>query len=244
MKFASSIQRKSKSIANRSSAEGRKGVSVKQDETVIQTLEKLGGIATLGRLYQEILKKRDWKTKTPQASIRRIVQNSQDIYKIKPGLWALKSRQKELEDRGIIVETEKNKDSRIVQEFTHSYYQGLLVTIGNLRNLKTFVPNQDKSKMFLDEKLGDLRTLQEQPLYSYEKFTKRSSTIDVIWFNDREMPGYFFEVEHSTDFQNSLNKFSDLQDFFVKCILSRTKSDTRSMTGNCIALSMTIFGKE
>lgn len=189
---------------------------MRQDETVIQTLEKLGGIATLGRLYQEILKKCDWKTKTPQASIRRIVQNNKDIYKIKPGLWALRSRQKELKDRGIIVETEKNKDSRIVQEFTHSYYQGLLVTIGNLRKLKTFVPNQDKAKMFLDEKLGDLRTLQNQPLYSYEKFTKRSSTIDVIWFNDREMPEYFFEVEHSTDFQNSLNKFSDLQDFFVK----------------------------
>ena len=69
--------------------------------------------------------------------------------------------------------------------------------------------------MFLNEKLGDLRTLQEQPLYSYEKFTQRSSTIDVIWFNEREMPEDFFEVEHSTDIQNSLAKFSDLQDFYT-----------------------------
>lgn len=69
--------------------------------------------------------------------------------------------------------------------------------------------------MFLNERLGDLRTLQEQPVYSYEKFTQRSSTIDVIWFNEREMPEDFFEVEHSTDIQNSLTKFSDLQDFYT-----------------------------
>lgn len=174
---------------------------MKQYEAVIQTLEKLGGAATLGQLNQEVFKIKDceWKSKTPFASIRRIVQENPNIYKIKPGLWALKSYQKELEQKGIVVETEKNKDSKIVQEFTHSYYQGLLVTIGNLRNKKTFVPNQDKSKMFLNEKLGDLRTLQEQPAYSYEKFTQRSSTIDVIWFNEREMPEDFFEVEHSTD---------------------------------------------
>ena len=100
---------------------------MKQYDAVIQTLERLGGVATLGQLNQEVFKIKDceWKTKTPFASIRRIVQENPDIYKIKPGLWALKSHQKELEERGIIVETEENKNSKIVQEFTHSYYQGL-----------------------------------------------------------------------------------------------------------------------
>ena len=45
---------------------------------------------------------------------------------------------------------------------------------------------------------------------------KRSSTIDTIWFNERNMPHSFFEVEHSTDIQNSLLKFNDLQDFYVR----------------------------
>lgn len=38
-----------------------------QNEAVILTLEKLGGIATLGQLYQETMKIKDcvWKTKTP-----------------------------------------------------------------------------------------------------------------------------------------------------------------------------------
>lgn len=194
---------------------------MKQYEAVIQTLEKLGGVATLGQLNQEVFKIKncEWKSKTPFASIRRIVQENNEIYKIKPGLWALKSHQKELEAKGIIAETEKNKNSKTVQEFTHSYYQGLLLTIGNMRNQQTFVPNQDKNKMFLNEKLGDLRTLQEFPKYSYQKFIDESITIDVSWFNERNMPSSFFEVEHSTDISNSLRKFFDLQDFYVKMFI-------------------------
>ena len=49
---------------------------MKQYEAVEQTLERLGGVATLGQLNQEVLKIKEceWKTKTPFASIRRIVQ--------------------------------------------------------------------------------------------------------------------------------------------------------------------------
>lgn len=194
---------------------------MKQYEAVIQTLEKLGGAATLGQLNQEVFKIKDceWKSKTPFASIRRIVQENNEIYKIKPGLWALKSHQKELESRGIIAETEKNKDSEIVKRFTHSYYQGLLLMIGNMRNFQTYAPNQDKGKMFLNEKLGDLRSLKTFPKYSYQNFIDESITIDVSWFNERNMPSSFFEVEHSTDIQNSLRKFFDLQDFYVQMFI-------------------------
>ncbi len=194
---------------------------MKQYEAVIQALEKLGGVATLGQLNQEVFKIKDceWKTKTPFASIRRIVQENESIYKIKAGLWALKTHQKELEQKGIIVETEKNKGSKEVMEFNHSYYQGLLVSIGNMKRMGTFIPNQDKNRMFLHEKLGDLRTIQEIPRYSYDNLVSRSSTIDVIWFNERQMPDSFFEVEHSTDIQNSLMKFYDLQDFYTRMFI-------------------------
>ena len=61
-----------------------------QREAVILTIEKLGGIATLGQLYQEVLKIKEciWRTKTPFASIRKIVQEykvseaKKEIYKI------------------------------------------------------------------------------------------------------------------------------------------------------------------
>lgn len=198
---------------------------MKQYEAVIQTLEKLGGIATLGQLNQEVFKIKDceWKTKTPFASIRRIVQLNKDIYKLKPGLYGLKSYRKQNEVKGIFEETEKNKDSKEITEFNHSYYQGLIITIGNLKNFATFLPHQDKNKMFLNEKLGNLTTLKVMPEFSYGNFVQRSSTIDTIWFNERKMPHSFFEVEHSTDIQNSLLKFNDLQDFYSRMFIVADK---------------------
>lgn len=195
---------------------------MKQHEAVIKTLEKLGGIATLGQLNQEVfkIKECEWKTKSPFASIRRIVQTRpKEIYKIKPGLYGLLSYQKQNEAKGIIEETDKNRNSKEVAEFNHSYYQGLLIIIGNLKNLHTFLPHQDKNKLFLNDKLRDLSTLNEIPLYSYPSLVKKSSTIDVIWFNERQMPHSFFEVEHSTDIQNSLLKFNELQDFYTRMFI-------------------------
>ncbi len=195
---------------------------MKQNDAVILTLEKLGGVATLGQLNQEVFKIKDceWKTKTPFASIRRIVQLDENIFKIKPGLYGLKKMKAEIEGKGIIIETEKNKDSKELQEFNHSYYQGLLLIVGKLKGLSTFVPNQDKNRKFYDErKLGELSTISELPKFSYESIVQRSSTIDVIWFNERNLPHSFFEVEHSTDIQNSLLKFNDLQDFYSRMII-------------------------
>lgn len=86
------------------------------------------------------------ENKTPFASIRRIVQQTKGIYKIKPGLYGLEKYRKQIEDRGIIVETEKNKDSNDVIMFNHTYYQGILLIIGKFRNMQTFVPKQDKNR--------------------------------------------------------------------------------------------------
>lgn len=198
---------------------------MKQYEAVLLTMEKLGGIATLGQLNQEVMKISDceWKTKTPFASIRRIVQQTNGIYKIKPGLWALESHRKDLESKGFLVETEKNINSKELQDFNHAYYQGLLLSIGNMRKYKTFVPNQDKNKLYVNQKLGEIRTLQELPIFSYENFIQRVSTVDVIWFNERNMPHSLFEVEHSTDIQNSLLKFNDLTDFHTRMIIVADK---------------------
>ena len=194
---------------------------MRQNEAVLKTLEELGGIATLGQLNQEVMKVKDciWKTKTPFASIRRIVQVDENIYKIKPGLYGLEKFRKYNEAKGIFVETEQNKNSKEIIEFNHSYYQGLLVLIGNLKGLRTFVPNQDKNRKFIDRKLGELKTLNNIPDFSYQPLVQRSYSIDVIWFNERNMPHSFFEIEYSTDIQNSLLKFNDLQDFYSRMMI-------------------------
>ena len=151
------------------------------------------------------------------------MQQTAGIYKIKPGLYALETHRKQLEQDGIVVQTEKNKESEEVKTFNHSYYQGLLLEIGRMRHLDTFVPNQDKNKKFIKTPLGEIRTLQSIPQYSYSDLVERSSTIDVIWFNNHRMPHSFYEIEHTTDIQNSLLKFNDLKDFSARMVIVADK---------------------
>ncbi len=194
---------------------------MKQYEAVIETLKRLGGVATLGQLNREVFKIKDcqWKTRTPFASIRRIVQDRKEIYRIKPGLWALVSFQKQLESNGFLVENRDNADSVMMKDFNHSYYQGLLLEIGNYRKLFTYVPEQDRNRKYAGTTLKEVRTLEAIPAFSFPDLVHRSSTVDVIWFNERKMPCAFFEVEHSTDIQNSLLKFFDLQDFYSRMFI-------------------------
>jgi hypothetical protein len=191
---------------------------VKQYEAVIQTLEQLGGQATLAELYAEVMKVKEckWGTKTPFASIRRIVQTRSEIFKVRPGLWALRSHKDKLD---LIEQTEINAEAVEAIQQGHSYYQGILVIVGNLRGFSTFVPNQDKNRLFVGKPLKDIRTLQEIPSFSYDCFTKKSGSVDVVWFNNRQMPNSLFEVEHSTDIHNSLLKFHGLQDFHTRMII-------------------------
>ena len=193
-----------------------------QSQAVIEAIDSLGGIAPLGKIYQVTLQNQDckWLTKTPQASIRRIVRHTKEIYVVRKGLYALEKYRHQLEANGIVEVTAQNAESNEVQQFTHYYYQGLLLKVGELRHYDTFVPNQDKNRMFLQEStLGEMRSMDELPKYTYPHLVQRSSTIDVIWFNERRMPHSFFEIEHSTDIQNSLLKFCDLQDFSARMVI-------------------------
>ena len=185
---------------------------MKQYEAVKKVMEENGGYATLGFLNQNVLKIKDceWKTKTPFASIRRIVQDERFFFKIKPGLWALKDLKDEL-PTGIFPTNKISKEKQ--EEFNHTYYQGLLVEIGNLKKYATFVSNQDKNKQFLNKKLSEISSQTNFYSFGYEDIVRKAKTIDVCWFNSRKMPNSLFEIEHSTDFQNSLLKFVELQDY-------------------------------
>ncbi len=183
-----------------------------QRDAVIQTMQENGGYATLGYLYGNVLKVPNavWNTKTPFASMRRIVQDPEYFFKIRPGLWALKGWEKKIPFE---ILAEGRTSTKTTEEFDHTYYQGLLVEIGNLKKFQTYVPSQDKNRKFLARPLGNVATIQKIFPFTFPKTVERAQTIDVTWFNERNMPNTFFEVEHSTDIQNSLGKFVDLQDF-------------------------------
>ena len=186
---------------------------MKQYEAVREAMKQSGGYATLGQLYQTAPKipGSEWKTKTPFASIRRIVQERDEFFKIRPGLWALTS-EKEKVMRLFSGEELPEKE----KEYTHSFFQGLVVEIGNFKGFQTFVPAQDKNKPFSQKKLGEIANLSDFYKFTYEEVVRQALTIDVTWFNERRYPAAFFEVEHSTDIHRSLLKFMEFQDFRVE----------------------------
>lgn len=189
---------------------------IQQHIAVIQALQRLGGIATLAQLCPEALKVEgcQWGTKTPYASIRRIVQLRPEIYKIKPGLYGLVEYRSRHQADGYVPEERASGKGAKSVAMDHAYYQGLLLSFGKMRGFDTYAPDQDKNRVWLNRTLGQIRTLTEIPQFSHPELVRRSSTIDVSWFNKQNrMPHSFYEIEMTTDIQRSLLKFLDLIDF-------------------------------
>ena len=186
---------------------------------VLSALKKLGGIATLSQLNRALLSPSgdaaNWKTQTPEATIRRIVRNTPShIHPLKPGLYCLQELASKYEQEYSIPQEGDIPPG--VEERNHWYYQGLLVEIGKTWNYKTYVPAQDKNKTFGNQKLGDICDITRLPKFGYQNFLRRARTVDVIWFNRRDMPAKMFEIEMSTDMLNSLTKFNELRDFYTQ----------------------------
>ena len=135
--------------------------TISQTDQIIEVLRNEGGYATFKRL-NEIVDFSSWKTKTPEASVRRIVQESDKIFRIRPGLWALE----EMRDEVLKKFELKEGDHQSEEKFTHGYYQGLLVEIGKYRRFKTYIPSQDKSKLYLGQPLGTISDTTEIPCFS------------------------------------------------------------------------------
>ncbi len=151
-----------------------------QEQQVIDALRKCGGYATLGDLYR-LVDTSSWITKTPNESIRRVVQLSSKIFRIQPGLWALE----ECRDQVLSKFNIQSAKTQNIEKFTHGYYQGLIINIGNMKHFSTYVPAQDQNRKFLDKPLVDICSSIVLPDFSYHNLTKRASTVDVIWFNER-----------------------------------------------------------
>lgn len=189
-----------------------------QNEQVVEAMERCGGYATFTELNQ-CVDTSLWETMTPAATIRRIVQTHPKLfYRIVPGQWGLVSQRRRIEGAGA--------DGRNL-EYTHGYYQGLLVDVGNAEEYKTFVPAQDRNREYQHRRLGDFATLPKIYEFANSRLMRKAKTVDTIWFNSREMPHAFFEVEHSTDIQNSLDKFFELQDFNSKFFIVATQAKIR-----------------
>ncbi len=193
---------------------------MKQHEVVKLALARNGGFATLGHLYQVVTKMPEWKSSSldQYANIRRIVQKTSGIFRIRIGLWGLEAQKAAI---GLQLALPEYAPQATVEIYSHSYYQGLLVELGNLKHYETAIPAQDKNKPFLKQTLAAVATLPKPYDFTFPNIMSHARTIDVSWYNERHYPDSFFEVEHSTDIYNSLRKFVEFQDFKLKfCIVA------------------------
>lgn len=183
-----------------------------QTDAVVETMERNGGYATFKYLYENT-PVRDWRTKTPFASIRRIVQLSDQFYRVRAGLWALESYRNKLPAHIAALATESGRRAKQPDAASHYFYQGLLAELGTMRGFQTYVPAQDKNRPFMQKKLGDVAATTSLPGFTYPEVVSKVKSVDVMWFNRRHFPDTLFEVEFTTDFNKSLMKFQELVDF-------------------------------
>jgi len=186
-----------------------------QADDVERALVALGGYATLADLYKRI-PIHNWGTKTPFATVRRILQMDPRFFRIRPGLWGLTEQRDRILD-SLQIGAAASEEQQTA--FDHTYYQGLALMIGKLRGYEVFAPKPDRSKPFLGKPLGAQVSVQQFPRFTYDSLCQRAQTIDVIWFHTREaglFPYAYFEIEHTTDFNSALIKFTEFQDFRIR----------------------------
>ena len=179
----------------------------------------------LGDLYR-MLDFSSWKTLTPEASVRRIVQepgvseNKKKFFSVQPGLWALTEYRdavlKQFQLDGVDAETPDGSADEPTQTSQHAFNQRLIVEIGNMKEMRTIVASGDQNKICLGKYLKDIMTLESIYEFGNPKHLDIARRIDVTWFKADESPAAFFEVEHTTDIMNSLTKFHELQQYNAK----------------------------
>ena len=183
--------------------------------------------ASLKHIYQEIWNYKDklaLKGKTPEATIRKIVQKDPRFINISLATYALKKYRNKL-PKNIIPNTEEEKKER-----THTDIQGMLLYIGKHRNEVEYTYTDHRKKNFFlsNEKLGDIATEKKLPEFTYLNIVEEVKYIDVIWFNDRKFPSDAFEVEHTTDFNKAFQRFMELQYFTTKfCCVSEKRRESK-----------------
>lgn len=194
-----------------------------QLEIIEEVLKKNNGYAEYRQIYNDVFLisgstfKKDSKYRE---SIRGYVQKSDRFFNIKPGLWALEEYRYKLPEE-IKKMIQEDTESYFQRPTTHSKIQADLIGIGKELGFRTYIPSQDKTKVFeKDKKLTDIVDIYKIPHFTYKEILTRVRTIDVMWFKEEIVDGVqmlfpkgVFEIETSTNFLKSLEKFKLLINF-------------------------------
>jgi len=180
-------------------------------DAIEKVLMEHGGYAPLRIIYRDFSRFRDLTGKTPIKTIQERVQRDPRFTRIGLGVYALRTM------LGRLPKAEEPKSENQRRHFHHTRFQGMLVELGNLDGYDTYTA--DPGRVFDNKRLGSITSLPKVPAFTYPQLVSTARYIDVLWFNERRFPERAFEVEYSTNFRNSLVKFTDLQDFNIRFYL-------------------------
>lgn len=190
---------------------------------ILEVLDKQGGATTLAVFYSEVPKLISHSTAIDyKHNIRGYItrlKNQNYIKQIGLCTYALKSYKpnNEVFYEEVLNERMTNQDFMSLPDSKmHGYLQGMLVEIGNLKELDTYTP--DKNVVFNGKILSDVATCRAIPEFTYSDRLKKIAQIDVIWFNEG-YPVKTFDIEHSTDFTKALVRSYQLKYFQTECFM-------------------------
>lgn len=195
-------------------------------------IEKLmidkGGSASLFFLYDNAHKYRklpagDWQ-KTLRGVLYRDVKKGRFI-KAGLGVYALPTFSTEESAYSFAISEGNSLDFIAKSPDPHSTIEGMLIELGNFYDFLTYTC--DKNRIFDGKRLSSIEALREIPEFTYGELIKGARRIDVIWFSKKPkhiFPKYMYEVEHSTDFTNSILKMFQLKDFDTRFVLTSWES--------------------
>lgn len=185
--------------------------SLTYSEAIEKVLLESNYVASLRKIYKEIVKFRPLTGQTPFKTIQERVQRDPRFTRIGLGVYALT----EYLDKLPRAPRPQNEEEE--KEKTHYSVQGMLLEIGNMEGFDTYSPN--KNAIFDNKPLLQIMTLSDFPNFTYSNIVQSAKFIDVLWFSERGFPKHAFEVEVTPQFRNSLVKFSELCDFQVSFYL-------------------------
>ena len=183
-----------------------------------------GGYAPLKLIYHKFRERVDLgkiRGKTPENSLRHEALSNPRFERIGLGVYALRERAPTL----VAPPPPKTKAEKVDRR--HSDIEGMLLEIGNTRDMVANTYTADRKAPFQSKTLGNIATMEKMPLFTYKPIVEAVRFVDVAWFNDRGFPIKVFEVEHTSNFRNALTKFCELQDFHATfcCVAEKAKED-------------------
>lgn len=193
-------------------------------EVIRAIIEANGGQATLPVLYQQAGQYRklpagDWQ-KTLRGVLYREARKGRYV-RTGLGVFALPEQAQKQAQNAYQEAAQGQSYLNYLQQQKdlHGAVQGMLIEIGNYLGYLTYT--SDKNRTFDGKPLSSLCSLQQIPEFSYKDIVQITSFRDAVWFSNtqRPFPKYVYDVENTTDFDNSMYQMYQIREVNAHFVL-------------------------